>query len=144
MKQDVVFFMYIFLFSYLTWVDHSVFDTVHTDLSWCPWWGVQTVRCYPDRNWLWGLCHPLHLPQQVWYSNGVNSKGNNFWTLQGIEPGTLCTRVKDLNHCAMLLLLFLCLHVGTKLRFEFYKQDHNVISVLLPLTSCLLGIWPHL
>ncbi len=28
----------------------------------------------------------------------------NFWTELGIELGTLCTRVKDLNHCATLLL----------------------------------------
>ncbi len=29
-----------------------------------------------------------------------------FWALPGIEPGTLCTRVKDLNDCATLLLNF--------------------------------------
>ncbi len=29
--------------------------------SWCLRWNVQTVRRYPNRNWLRGLCHPLRL-----------------------------------------------------------------------------------
>ena len=44
--------------------------------------------------------------------NGLSRDGNNFFffwggpltALLGIELRTLCTRVKDPNHCAMLLL----------------------------------------
>ena len=42
---------------------------------------------------------------QVKCSNGVSSDRNNLWALPGIEPGTLRNRVKDLNHCATLLLI---------------------------------------
>ena len=38
----------------------------------------------------WGLCHPLHLPQ-------VRCSWKHFWALPGIEPGSICTRVKDLT-----------------------------------------------
>ncbi len=51
----------LFFFSFfLTWVDHSVFNTV---LPWCPGLSVQTVGHYSNQNWLWGLWHSLHLPQ---------------------------------------------------------------------------------
>ena len=65
------------------------------------------LRHYLDRNWLQGLCHPLHLPHK---SDAVMERAameTNFWALLGIEPGTLRTRVKDLNHCATLLLYLL-------------------------------------
>ncbi len=38
------------------------FSVHYTVLPWYSGWGVQTVRRYPDWNWLWGLCHSLHLP----------------------------------------------------------------------------------
>ncbi len=83
----------------MIFLDHSVFNTV---LLWCSGWGVQTVRCYPDQNWLCGLCH--HLPHK---SDAVKKwaaiETFFFFTLLEIEPGTLCSRVKDLNHCALLL-----------------------------------------
>ena len=84
----------------LTWVDHSEYNTV---LPWFPVWNVQTVTRYPDRNWLPGLCHPLHLPHK---SDAVMEQATmetTFGALPGIEPGTLHTRVKDLNtvpHCS--------------------------------------------
>ncbi len=86
---------------YFTWEDHSVYNTV---LLWFPGglWDVQTVMHYPDRNWLRGLCHPLHLPHK---SDAVMERAameTNFWALLEIE--TLRTRVKDLNHCVTLLL----------------------------------------
>ncbi len=80
--------------SYLTWVDHSVYNTV---FPWFPGWAVRTVRRYPDRNWLRGLWHPLHLPHE---SVAVMERAvmeTNIWALPGFEPETLRTRVKTLT-----------------------------------------------
>ncbi len=41
-----------------------LFSIQHCSLSRWPGWEVQTVRDYPDRNWLWGLCHPLQMPHE--------------------------------------------------------------------------------
>ncbi len=56
----------------------------NTVLAWLPESGVQTVKCYPDQNWLWGLWHPLYLPQK--------------------SDVTFCIRVEDLNQSWMMLL----------------------------------------
>ena len=55
---------------------------------------------------LQGLCHPLHLPNKSdAVMEGATWWWNKFWE---IEPGTLGTRVKDLNHCTILLLNIYC------------------------------------
>ena len=51
------------------------FSASSTVFPWCPGRGIETVRRYPDRNWLWGLCHPLHLPRRSNAGNGVSSDG---------------------------------------------------------------------
>ncbi len=70
-------YFFIFFLSYLTWVDHPVYNTV---LPWFPGWGVQIIRRYPDRNWLHparSLSSTATVPR-VSCSNGASSNGNRF------------------------------------------------------------------
>ncbi len=78
-----------------------VYNTV---LPWFSGLGEQTVRRYCDRNWLWGLYHPLHLAHKSDAVMEWTAIETNFGALPGIEPGTLLPRVKDLNHWAKLLV----------------------------------------
>ena len=93
--------------SYLTWVDHSNVQHCSPMIP-----RVVCTRRYPDRNWLRGLCYPLHLAHK---SDAMEQAAveTNFGARPGIEPGTLRTRVKDLNHCATLLLIAAVVVVGS-------------------------------
>ena len=44
----------------------------------------------------------MHLPHKSDAVMEMAVLETKFWALLGIEPGTLGTRVKDLNHCATL------------------------------------------
>ncbi len=62
-----------------------------------PWFpDGQTVRRYPDRNWLRGLCHPQHLPHESVAVMERATIETNLWALPGPFTG--------LNHCATLFL----------------------------------------
>ncbi len=79
MYLNLVFFFFIFFFflSYLTWVDHSMYNTV---LPWCPGWGVQTVWNYTlpwSELTVRSFSSTAPVPQ-VRCSNGVSSDGNKF------------------------------------------------------------------
>ncbi len=89
----ILFFFYLYI-SYLTWVDHSVYNTV---FPWFLRWGLQTVRRYPDRNWLRGLCHPLHLPNKSDAVMEQSAMETTFWALLGIEPGPFAPESKTLT-----------------------------------------------
>ena len=107
----------------LTWVNNSVFNIV---LPWCPVWGVLgvqtlcTVWCYPDHNWLQGLCHPLYLPHMSDKVMEQAAMETNFGSLPGIEPGTLRTRVQDLPlwHTALLKVV----------QSKFVKYQYVIMS----------------
>ncbi len=103
LKRMAIFFI---IFYFLFNLGRSFSVQHNTVLPWL--WGVQTVRRYPDRNWLRGLCHPLHLPHKsdTVMERAAIAMETNFWALPGIESGTLRTRVKHLNHDAPLLLAF--------------------------------------
>ena len=65
---------------------------------------------------------------------GINSDGNKFWALSGIEPGTFPTRVKDHNHCATLVLSSLgTLYRVTRTRIYLtylLKVHENKLAIL--------------
>ena len=65
----------------------------------------------------------------------------NFWALPGNEPGTLCTRVKDLNHCVIMLL---CIYsIISRMLYEIAPTNHphppgNDINIS-PVTQVILN-----
>ncbi len=83
--------------------------------TWCPVWGVQTIRRYPDRNRLQSLWHPLHLPHQS--VNGAGIVIFVFYQELNWAPFAQESNQRTSPMCyvggtiGLLFLLFLCLFV---------------------------------
>ncbi len=99
-------------------------------------WSVQTVRRYPDRNSLRGLCYPVLL-------HAVMERTNR-WDLPGSEPGTLCTSLKDLKifttlrlchaalcrNCHLLSEIWLIKLLSSKDLLQYLRLFHFISDII--------------
>ena len=99
-------------------------------------WGVQAVRCYPDRNWFWGLCHPLYLPHK---SDAVREQR---WKLilgfhRELNQGPFAPESKTLTTVPRCFSTFcLCWHLIACILYLTLHVDSKVLHVPILILFC--------